>query len=219
VFTRPIPSAALFRAKLVAAALATAATWALVLSFLSLLLLRPGFAESIGEIARTVPAWKAVGIPVMILVLLVALTWINMVASFWISLTGRTWVASTNTIGFLVLLFCGASVGLWIYFHPGLHAAAWAAVPWITGGLVLLKALAAIAVLWSLDRRRLIGRPAAAMLVGAWSLLVAGLYFVAYWLTPSQFWSASGMLAAVVLNVNFSRLIGAPLALEWNRHR
>jgi hypothetical protein len=219
ILTRPIPTISLIQCKLVAAALATAATWALVLGFLSLLLLRPGFYESVAEVARSVPIWQAVALPILTLVMLATCTWISMIANLWIPLTGRSWVASTNTIAFLSLLFCGSGVGLWLYLHPGFHALAWTAAQWITGLLLLSKFMAAAIVIRSLNRSRLMSGPAALALVCGWSLLVAGLYLIAACLTPSEFWSAGGVLTAVVLSSPLSRLAGASLALEWNRHR
>src|SRR5262249_36564983 len=58
VLTRPVTSLSLLKSKLLAAAVGTAITWILVLAVLSLLLFRPGFAESVGDVARSVPVWK-----------------------------------------------------------------------------------------------------------------------------------------------------------------
>jgi hypothetical protein len=56
-------------------------------------------------------------------------------------------------------------------------------------------------------------------MLGAWGLVVFGMSAIAIWLIPEQILSLSGAVAAAVLSVPFSRLAGAPLALEWNRHR
>jgi hypothetical protein len=219
VLTRPISTAALVRGKLIAAALATAATWLLVVAFLALLLLRPGFARSIAEVARAMPAWKAVGLPILILALLMLLTWKNMVENLWINLTGRAWVGGVYTWGGIVLVLAGIGAGLWIYFHPRLHAAAWAAVPWLIGLLVATKLCIAVIIVRGLDRWQLMGRPAIAAILSAWGLTAIGFSALALWLVPAGQASAWSLISSVVLVVPFSRLAAAPLALEWNRHR
>jgi hypothetical protein len=219
VLTRPISTVALVRGKWIAAALATAATWLVVLAFLALLLLRPGFARSIAEVAGSLPPWKAVGIPILVLALLVLLTWKNMVENLWINLTGRAWVGGVYTWVGIVLVLAAIGAGLWIYFHPGLHAAAWAAVPWLIGVLVALKLCIAVSIVRGLDRCQLMGRPAIAAILAAWGLTAIAFSALALWLVPAGQASAWSLVSSVLLVVPFSRLAAAPLALEWNRHR
>ena len=58
-------------------------------------------------------------------------------------------------------------------------------------------------------------------MIGGWGLAALGLYLIAVWLIPipPQLVSTSGLIAAVILGIPFSRIAGAPLALAWNRHR
>jgi len=109
--------------------------------------------------------------------------------------------------------------GLWIYFHPALHAPARAAVPWLIGLLLFVKALLAISILRGLTRSRLIRRPAAALLLGGWSAVVLGLCLLACLLVPGQAIAWTTLVPSIALLVPFSRLAAAPLALAWNRHR
>jgi hypothetical protein len=219
LLTRPVSSVSLVRSKLAAAALGTAVTWLLVLSAASLVLLRPGFVDSVVELARPFPLWKAVGAPLLVLVLLVLLTWTNMVSNLWISLTGRAWVGNAFGFGAAGLVFTSIGVGLLLLLRPELRGPAQAAVPWLMGTLVVLKALVAIGVLRGLGTRKLLSPTMAAGAVVLWALVVAGLCCLAYSLTPSELWSPGQTLAGIVLAIPFSRLIGAPLALDWNRHR
>ena len=219
VLTRPVSTSSLIRSKFVTAAVGAGATWVLVLAIMPVLLLRPGFLASIREVAGSVPLWKSIGLPLFVISFLIALTWKSIVANLWVSLTGRGWVADAVGFAFTALLFCGGGAGLWLYFHPQHQPAALAAVPWIVGSLLVLKALVAIAVVRLLQRSQFMSMPRMAAIVGLWSLVVLGLLGIAYGLTPGDFWSAGDALAGISLYVPFSRLIGAPLALQWNRHR
>jgi hypothetical protein len=219
VLVRPISTLSLIKGKLVLAAIVTAAIWILFLAYISLLLLRPGFPQSIARVAGSAGAWKAVGFPVLVLALLIALTWENMVESFWVTLTGRKWVEVANSFGWLGLLFAGFGIGLWIYFHPELHTVALAAVPWLIGLLLVIKLTAATFVVRGLIHSRLAGPCGAGMMIAAWLAVVVALCGLALSLLPSEFAPATKIVPGVALFVPFARLAGAPLALEWNRHR
>ena len=131
----PISSLSILKTKLVMAAIMPVALWGLFLAFISLLLLRPGFPESIGRVASGVPLWKAIGLPVLLLALLVTLTWKDTVESLWITLTGRKWVENAYSFGFTALLFAGIGIGLWLAFHPSSTPWPWPRSP---GSWVLL---------------------------------------------------------------------------------
>jgi hypothetical protein len=186
VLVRPISSLSLIKSKLVVAAIMTAAIWILFLGYISLLLFRPGFPGSIARVAGGVSAWKAVGFPVLLLALLVGFTWKNMVESMWVTLTGRKWVENASSFGLIGLFFAGCCVGIWIYFHPELHAAALAAVPWLIGLVLVIKVTAGAFVLRGLIRSRLAGPYGAAVLVAAWAAVVAGLCALAFCLLPAS---------------------------------
>ena len=219
LLARPISTAALVRTKLLAAAICTAAIWAVTLAFTSLLLLRPGFAASILALAREHPLWKAVGLPLLLFALLVALTWKTISEHLWIAMTGRNWVAGTFNMTVVGLIFLGGGLGLWIYFHPEVQPAARAAVPWLTALLLLVKAGVAIAVGRALLRSRLMSPPAIAAALGTWAIVVTGLSGLALWLIPGARVATFDIISGVALWIPFSRLAGATLALDWNRHR
>jgi hypothetical protein len=219
VLTRPISTVSIVRSKILAAAVGSAAAWLIVPIFLSLPLLRPELRDPIMDTMRRMPVWKAVGLPILALALLVTLTWKLIVEGLWIGLTGRNWVAAANVCGVVIVWLVGTSLGYWIHFRPQVGQEAWAALPWIVGALVFCKLLVATWVIRSLDQSRLIGRSTMATMIVAWCLIVAGLFSAAWWFVPNQHWSASGAFAAAVLFVPFCRPLGAPLALAWNRHR
>ena len=217
--TRPVTTAALVRAKLVMAALSTAATWLLALPIIGLIFLRPGFVASGGEVAQTIGYGKALAIALAILAAAVASTWLHLVENLWLGLTGRPWVVTVVPVIFGVMIFAGMGVGFWIYLHPQWYAAVRAAVPWLLVGLLLVKLIVAVAVVMALARSRLVGRSSIAAMLGIWSLAVAGLCAAMYCLVPSDHLPLGTAAAAISLNIPFSRLAGAPLALAWNRHR
>jgi hypothetical protein len=219
LLTRPISTVSLVKGKLIAAAICTASIWIIMLAFMSLLLVRPGFPQSIAEAARRFPTWQAIGLPLLVLALLVAFTWKTMIENLWVALTGRTWVAHANNFGLITLVFCGGGVGLWIYFHPEVHGLAHAAVPWVIRLLLIGKLVLATTVLWSLDRSRLVRRSGLAAMAGVWGLIVIGLCSIALTFSPTSQFSVQDTVAAIVLVTPFSRLGVAPLALAWNRHR
>jgi hypothetical protein len=85
--------------------------------------------------------------------------------------------------------------------------------------LLLIKAVVAALVLRGLVLSRLIGLAAAALMVGTWLATVAALCGLALYLLPGEYAKPLNVIAGIALYVPFSQLAGAPLALEWNRHR
>jgi hypothetical protein len=219
VLTRPISTLSIVRSKLVAAAIMTAAIWILFLGYVSLLLLRPGFIQSIQAAATSAGTWKAVGYALIGLSLLVLLTWKSMVESLWICLTGRKWVETAVTFGTVGFFFVSVGLGLWIGFHPQWHAAALAAVPWLMGFLLALKLVAAVFVVYGLLQQCASSAAGVALMAALWLAVVFSLSALALALLPPEFAPATKVIPGVALLIPFARLAGAPLALCWNRHR
>ncbi|MGA2255277.1 MAG: hypothetical protein ABSG53_11490 [Thermoguttaceae bacterium] len=216
---RPISSVALVRSKFAMALVSALAACIPVLVVVPLFFLRPGFLESVRQAARAAGEPKAAMILFMAVVLPVALTWKGLAESLWITLPGRAWLI--NAFGFCVsVLFCVVfPFGLWVSFHPEIQVLLWSMAPWFVGLLLTVKLVIAAWVVSALVRSRLVTYSAAVLMIGGWGLVVAGLWLIVVWLIPGQLLSAGGALAVVVLFVPFSRLAGASLALEWNRHR
>jgi hypothetical protein len=219
VLVRPTSTLSILRGKLALAAVMTAAIWILFLGYISILLVRPGFIESIQSVASSVPTWKAVGYPLLAFSLLVLFTWKTMVENLWICLSGRKWVEMTHAYVFVGLIFVGIGSGLWIFFHPELHAAALAAVPWLMGLLLAIKLAAAASVVYGLLHFRLTTAGGAALMIATWLAVVFSLCSLALALLPREFAPATQVIPAIALFIPFARLGGAPLALHWNRHR
>ena len=219
VLVRPISTLSILRGKLALAAIMTAAIWILFLGYISLLLLRPGFMESIERAASSVPRWKAVGYPLLALTLLVLFTWKSMVETLWIVLTGRKWVELAFNFALVGLIFVSVGMALWLVFHPELQATALAAVPWLLGSLLALKFAAAALVVYGILHWRLTTPRGVALMIAAWLAVVIALSALAFALLPPELGPATKVIPGIALFIPFARLAGAPLALQWNRHR
>ena len=66
---------------------------------------------------------------------------------------------------------------------------------------------------------RLTNSAGAAMMVAMWLAVVGALCALALVLVPAEYASPKNIIPGIALFIPFSRLAGAPLALEWNRHR
>ena len=217
--TRPISSAALVRSKLQMALATAIAACIPVMVVGALFLVSPSILDSALQASQSVGAPKAAVIGLLLVVSPVLLTWKALVESLWIGLAGRPWLINTLAFGFAGLLGCGTLFGLWVLVHPEVQTLLWSLTPWLIGLVLVIKLVVAVYVVYSLVRSRLATPAAAGLMIGAWGLIAAVLCLIAVWLIPGQLFSVSGALAAVVLSVPFSRLAGAPLTLEWNRHR
>jgi hypothetical protein len=142
-----------------------------------------------------------------------------MVETLWIGLTGRKWVETTIAFGTAGLVFVSIGSGFWIGFHPELHAAALAAVPWLMGLLLAIKLAAAAFVVYGLLHLRLTTAVGAALMTATWLAMVVSLCALALALLPPEFAPARKVIPGIALLIPFARLVAAPLALQWNRHR
>jgi hypothetical protein len=219
LLVRPISSLSIVRSKLVIAAVMTLAIWILFLGYISLLLTRPGFPQSIAEVASSVPAWKAVAYPSLAFSLLILFSWKSMVETLWIGLAGRKWVENTVAFGAAGLTFVAVGSVLTLVFLPQLRAPALDALPWLVGLLLALKIAAAALVVYGLLHWRLTTAGGAAMMVTIWLAVVLSLSALTLALLPREYAQARQVIPGIALFIPFARLAGAPLALQWNRHR
>ena len=120
VLVRPISSLSIVRGKLVMAAIMTAAIWILFLGYISLLLVRPGFIQSIQSVASSVPTWKAIGYPILVAFAARAVyvedAWSKRSGSA--SPAGNGW-RSTIAFGSSGLVFVSVGIAVMDHFPPG----------------------------------------------------------------------------------------------------
>jgi hypothetical protein len=219
LFSRPIASSTVVRDKLLMGALATLGIWLLAVPSGLLFLLRPGFFQALLDIARQTPAWKLALLPPLAVLLLLATTWKQLVEGYWVALTGRPWLTNVFTIGVVLFVMFSVGFGIAAAIFPEYQAAAKTAAPWILGVLLVAKITVAIVVLRAIVQSGIMPIEFVVAAVASWVFVVAVLASLALWLVPPNAASMNDMLGGIILFVPFSRLMGAPLAVEWNRHR
>jgi hypothetical protein len=220
---RPLTCGALVAAKLRMGVLSTLVTWALILIVVPVAVAATGFWPEVSELWRNgqrlvQPPQFAAGVSLG-LAGLIFLTWRNLVGNLFIGLTGRAWVITSN-------LFLGAgglaalgTLGVLLNFHPDYQARFLAMLPWLLGGAVLFKLLAATWAGRAVTHRGLVEKRTLAWLLGLWLTVAVMLAALLCWLDPGQFLAAHTLVLGVILYLPLTRLLAAPLALAWNRHR
>jgi hypothetical protein len=221
--TRPMADAVMVAAKLRAATRTAVVAWLVVAGLTAgWFALTDGFDKMQlaweGTVAKVGLA-HARGILVLWSAALVLGTWRALVVNLWVGLCGRTWMVSAHMI--LIALVGLQLLAQWAFTMSDLTRRGWfeAALPWMLGGVVALKfALAGWAI--SASRRRgLLSAGTAGKLVGLWCLAAALLFALLAWLVPTDMVETRWLAFAVVLFLPLGRLLAAPLALAWNRHR
>jgi hypothetical protein len=175
----------------------TLAAWLLVLTLLPLGLgvsgTWPVVIERVGRLAEVFGTARTVVILLLIAAGLIVMTWKLLVQSLYVGLTGRPWIIrSSGLVVLLFFIFIGPVVQ-WIADDRRVAARLWNALPGILAGLVAVKV--------------------------CWVVAVLALYGTLAWLffVPLMPRYLLGLLA--ILAIPLARLLAAPLALAWNRHR
>jgi hypothetical protein len=221
--TRPLSSAALVAVRLQVTALSTLTAWSLLLGGVAMWLLATGEYAALVELRRS---WLAdysnaqvVVLSVLIVVALITLTWMGRVKSTFLDLTGRRWLSFG-----VVFSGMGATVGLvwlgyWFYHHPQWLGVVGLLLPWLAGMAVVVKLLTAAWAWRAVRRRGLLSLRALSGIVGGWLAAVLVLFALLEWLLPAGAvpWYLLG--CSLMLALVLTRLLAAPLALAWNRHR
>jgi hypothetical protein len=220
---RPLTCGALVAAKLKMAALSTLAAWALVLAVVPLAILITGHGGEVAEWwkngLRQYPSLKFAALVAVGILGLVLLTWKQLVENLIVGLTGRAWVINACVFVGLGLFSTLILFGGWLYFHPAYYGTFFAVLPWLMGGLVLLKLVAAGWTCRAASRRRLVTTRTLVRLLSLWLVIAFGLVVSLWCLIPDNYLSVQGIVLGVVLSLPLARLAAAPLALAWNRHR
>jgi hypothetical protein len=217
--TRPISTAALVKSKIQMALASTLVAYLPVLAAVLVLFAWPGFRDSVLQAARAAGPSKAAALVLLAGAVPVLLTWKAIVEGLWLGLLGREWLVNMFAFAAAGLIGCATLFGLWLAFHPEVKPLLWSLVPWGIGLVVILKAIVAATVLRGLVGVRLIRATTAGLLLAGWATIVAGWCLLAWWRLPPGIVSPGMVVAAIVLAIPFARVAGAPLALDWNRHR
>jgi hypothetical protein len=219
VATRPVSSVALVRSKFSMALVSTLLAYIPVLLILPIPFFWPNFSDSLLQAARAVGAPKAATILVLVVVLSLLMTWKGIAEGLWMGLIGRPWLQNAFAFGFATLVGGGTLFAVWVAFYPAVQALVLSLVPWLVGCLLALKSIIAVWVVAALVRSRLASGVRVGLMIAGWGLIVTAICLLIVWLVPGSRLPVRDLIAGVVLLVPFSRLAGAPLALDWNRHR
>ena len=225
LLTRPLTSAALVTAKLRLAARTTlAAAGVTLLTALGWLLLTgigpdvAGWWRQVEEMPYPVPAWV---LALLALAGLLGLTWLQLAKGLVFGLSGRAWLQPIPFVG-LGLLLPALAFGSWLAHHPEYDdtlRTARALLPWAMGLAVLLKLSAVGSAGYAAVRRGLWERGSLAAVAGVWLVTAGCLLVVLSSLIPPGTLPRGVIPLGVVLLLPLARILAAPLALEWNRHR
>jgi hypothetical protein len=216
--TRPITCVRFVAAKMLAAAFTVLISCGILLAVVLPWLFRSDNYQSFSVLWQGVLAWKAVVVGMLIVVTWVVLSWRQLAGGMWVSLSGRPWVANVNAFTFAILFLSSIPAGFWLFYHPEHRAPVLAGVPWLVGLMIATKILTGALCARQLVLRRLMTSPLVGRLFAVWFAVVASACGILIWLLPAEI-SIPQLLCAVALLVPFTRLVGAPLALSFNRHR
>src|SRR5437764_947781 len=162
---------------------------------------------------------RAATVVVLILAGFIISTWKQLVQSLHIGLTGREWLIKGSVLLTLTFLILLGPIVEWIIDSPSVQRVLWNALPLILAGLVALKMSAAAWIATRLDRSRLLGDRALFVGAACWCVAVLALYAVLVWFFSTPFVAHYLLALIAILAVPLVRLLAAPLALAWNRHR
>ncbi|HEY6139979.1 MAG TPA: hypothetical protein VI670_19660 [Thermoanaerobaculia bacterium] len=220
---RPMTSAALIGAKLKIALWSTVIAWSLVLVAIPIALelsgTMPIVAGWANDTIRIFGLPRTIALALLALLLLMASTWKQLVQSLYIGMSGREWLVKTSLFATLALISVALPAGHWLIQNRNAMATLWNAFPWIAAVMVCVKIAAAVWIAGRLHSRGLMRRRT--LLLGAisWDALVLAFSALLAWIVPTLLFRAYFLVLVAMLAVPLARLVAAPLALDWNRHR
>jgi hypothetical protein len=223
IAARPVTSAEIVAVKLRLAIRIFLITWTIALALIVAVVPLTEIGTTLAGWARQVSEMEGIQGTLLLWFGLLALTAFSMKAMLdhlCVGLSGRIWVNVAGGFAFMVVAIALVLLIQWINRHPEWHADLLAALPWLAGIALALKLGLGALVGWIVLHRDLVAPQTALRFIVAFVVAAAGLFGLAWWLTPEQFCSPllSGCIAVVLL-LPMVRLGLAPLALDWNRHR
>jgi hypothetical protein len=217
--TRPWRTAALAAAAMRGTGRSAVAACGVGLALLALWLLATGHAAALEEFRATwlseYSAVQVIALALLTVALPMMLTWCEILKGQFLVFTGRRrlieWSILVGVFGFFALLV--------VLANARSRELLWALLPALATVAILLKLLAAGVAALEVRRQGLLETHELAKLLGLWLLTTLGLIALLLWLIPGGLVPAWLLICGVVLEIPLARLIAAPLALAWNRHR
>jgi hypothetical protein len=214
IAARPLRSTTIIAAKFKVALLRTLAAWGMTLVLLLAILVYLGQYKGMRNWGDLVLGRLSPLEGVVVLMLLIGLTWLLLIQNLFVALSGRKWIGYlSGGVGFLLLMAVASYFG-----HPERFNLR-ASLPWVAGGLIVLKLFLAGWFFRALHRRGLVSAPALALGAGVWLGAVLLVSSLLIYLSPTERIPTSWYAFGAVLLLPLARPAAAPLALEWNRHR
>jgi hypothetical protein len=216
---RPMTTMQFIVLKLLAAAASACACWAFIGLFVAIWALiegsplNPHASLVRSALANLTPHRAAIAF--MVLVGLILATWRTIVVGIWSSLFGRKWLSITVGIAMFGQLTAAVLAAGWVYRRPELQTHAAEVVPWMLGGLLVLKLGGAAGALATLQKLRAIELRTTALILSCWLIATLGILAAVSCALPLN-WQ---LAAAIALFVPLVRILVAPIALTFNRHR
>ncbi len=221
---RPLSSFDFVLVKLRLALLSTLSAWAVWLLFFAGWLLLPAHTAAshgaIGHLLLHIMTLRAAMVFVVLLVLLVSATWKSQVSGLWVELTGLRWLINSYAIALPMFLttLIGWSINRWTG-DLAFGAAILRALPALAFCALAIKAVAIIGALYTLHTWRLASPSRLLGISVAWLLIAAGLGALLHAVAPAGLVPTHYIFLGVLLSLPFARLLMAPIALHYNRHR
>jgi hypothetical protein len=223
--TRPISSAGLVMPKYQMAFLSGLLTWLIVMVGTVICIVVSGNLDRAGSLARSAFAplagWRSFAVVAAALVLLPAMTWKQLSDFFPFALTGRRAIIEGSVIAGVLLFMSLVGLGFWLYTHPAWWARFLLFIPWLAGGLAMIKATVAMGSFsWTLRSGLLTWRA-----VGVVSVIWLGLFVSAMMLAELLLPAAALPVSKATLFIGLALIMPicrfplSILAAEWNRHR
>jgi hypothetical protein len=223
--TRPMTSAAMVGAKLVATAASMLAAWLLVLIAVPVALVVsdtwPFVADNAARLVGFIGADRGVVLLYLVLAGLMATTWTLLVQSLYIGLSGRAWLIRLYVALSLAVLIAVVPLFFWVREHGEMGMVLHDSTPWrwALGALVALKLSAATWIMIRLQRGHLLDDRTLLRSAAYWVLAVFALYGVLVWVLDTPQMPKDLLMCIAILAIPLARISAAPLALDWNRHR
>jgi hypothetical protein len=225
LLTRPLTSGELIVAKL------RVATRSVLLGFAMLSVAVLVWVFSLGIIPDLLEWWRQVEefyhpllawamVPLAV-VGLGGLTWLQFCKGMPLGLLGRVWSY------WVIALYLGPITVLSLIASSVLSSADsmaqfWSLVPWLVGALAVAAVLKLLLVAWVLQRvvrQRLWPPRVLGSVLSLWVVTVSCLLVLLWCLVPAEVVPVYQLAPAVVVVTPLTRLVAAPLILEWVRHR
>lgn len=217
--TRPLTTAQFLLIKLCGTAICVLAVWAVTLGLFAVWAALESSSlnahKSIIRAALAEATPRTTAIFCLVLFAMVAVTWRNMVSGMWPTLTGRKGLSIAIGFAYMGAFSVLGIVGTLVYKHPEYHELFFALLPWIVGGVIVLKLSLSMYLNLAIQKRGLVSPKIMLRLAFGWLLLAGCLMgLLSFYFSPS--WKLAAIVAMTIPYASFAAML---LALDWNRHR